>query len=86
MNLRIGAMIAAGAALLIALVLLGWIGGELHYRNCLSEVNLRHPVGYSPARGNPANPYSSGSGPATFSFYPNKQARDEALNACSRLP
>jgi hypothetical protein len=32
------------AAGVIALLLLSWIGGELHYRNCLAEAELRHPV------------------------------------------
>jgi len=38
------AAVAIGIGGLIFIVLLVWIGGELHYRNCLEEVELKHPV------------------------------------------
>jgi hypothetical protein len=38
------AAVAIGIGGLIFIVLLVWIGGELHYRNCLAEVELKHPV------------------------------------------
>jgi hypothetical protein len=34
----------AGLAVLIVLLLLAWIGGELHHRNCLAEADLRYPA------------------------------------------
>ena len=37
--------VAAGLALLLIVVLLAWIGGEIHYRNCLSEVQLNYGSG-----------------------------------------
>jgi hypothetical protein len=36
--------IFAAVAGLVAFLLVAWIGGELRYGNCLSEVELRHPV------------------------------------------
>jgi hypothetical protein len=36
--------VALGIAGLIAVLLLVWIGGELRYRNCLAEVEIRNPV------------------------------------------
>ncbi len=43
-TIRPAAAVAVGLAGLIVVLLLVWIGGELHYRNCLAEVELRHPV------------------------------------------
>jgi len=45
------AAIAIGVAGLIVVLLLFWIGGELHYRNCLAEVELKHPVALNEAAG-----------------------------------
>ena len=40
-----GAVAAAlGAIALLLVVLLAWIGGELHHRGCLAEVELEYPV------------------------------------------
>jgi len=44
-TLKRSAAVAIGIGGLIFIVLLVWIGGELHYRNCLEEVELKHPVG-----------------------------------------
>jgi hypothetical protein len=38
------AAIAIAIGGLMVVLLLFWIGGELHYRNCLDEVGLEHPV------------------------------------------
>ena len=43
-TIKRSAAIAIGVAGLIVVLILCWIGGELHYRNCLEEVDLRHPV------------------------------------------
>ncbi len=43
-TIKRSAAIAIGVAGLIVVLLLFWIGGELHYRNCLEEVGLKHPV------------------------------------------
>jgi hypothetical protein len=43
-TIKRSAAIAIGIAGLIVVLLLFWIGGELHYRNCLEEVDLKHPV------------------------------------------
>jgi hypothetical protein len=43
-TIKRSAAIAVGVAGLIVILLLLWIGGELHYRNCLEEVDLKHPV------------------------------------------
>jgi hypothetical protein len=41
---RAATMVALGCAVLIALSLL-WIGGEMHYRNCLDAAELRVGTG-----------------------------------------
>ena len=43
-TIKRSAAIAIGIAGLIVVLLMFWIGGELHYRNCLEEVELKHPV------------------------------------------
>jgi hypothetical protein len=43
---RTSAAVAAGVAAmaLLFVVLLAWIGGELHQQSCLAEVELKYPV------------------------------------------
>ena len=43
-TIKRSAAIAIGVAGLIVVLLLFWIGGEMHYRNCLEEVGLQHPA------------------------------------------
>jgi hypothetical protein len=43
-TIKRSAAIAIGVAGLIVVLLLFWIGGEMHYRNCLEEVGLKSPV------------------------------------------
>jgi hypothetical protein len=43
-TIKRSAAIAIGIAGLIVVLILVWIGGELHYRNCLEEVELKHPI------------------------------------------
>jgi len=75
-------VLAIPAALLTASLL--WIGGEMHYRNCLQSAELHHPVRYVAARepgiGGP-NPYLSI--PAHFT---GREERNEAISTCSRWP
>ena len=67
-------------AVVAGLLALGWIGGELHYRNCLQSVELRYPVAYQPGPENSfADPH------AHFSFY-ERTERDQAIANCSRWP
>jgi hypothetical protein len=35
---------AIGLVVLLLVVLLAWIGGELHHRGCLAEAELRYPL------------------------------------------
>ena len=80
---------------LAGLALLAWIGGELHYGNCLTSAELHYPVAYEPGKKPNAeteNPFLekslSGSSPgavAHFAFYHQAQ-RNQALAACSRWP
>jgi hypothetical protein len=44
LSLPKAAIVAIAAVVVIALALLVWIGGEYHYRNCLTEVEVRYPV------------------------------------------
>jgi hypothetical protein len=50
-TLKRSAAIAIGIGGLIVVLLLFWIGGELHYRNCLAEVELKHPVALNQGAG-----------------------------------
>jgi hypothetical protein len=45
------AAIAIGIGGLIVVLILLWIGGEMHYRNCLEEVELKHPVALNGSAG-----------------------------------
>jgi hypothetical protein len=65
------------AALIVAVMLLmgavAWTGAELHYDNCVSDVNGRYPVVVDRRRsGEP--------------FDVNEPRRRRALDQCSRLP
>ncbi|HEX6227904.1 MAG TPA: hypothetical protein VFZ41_00390 [Solirubrobacterales bacterium] len=62
--------LAIGLAGLIGLLLLAWIGGELHYRSCLTEAELRHPVAYQQGVPDSADVAS----------------REDAVAGCSRWP
>lgn len=86
---RLSSCGAAAVVLALCLfALLAWIGGELHYRNCLANAELRYPVAYQPGRGNGfgENPWAAGDEPrAHFAFY-KKAQRDRAIAGCSRWP
>jgi ABC-type phosphate transport system auxiliary subunit len=64
--------VAVGLVAVIGLVLLAWIGGELHYRNCITEADLRYPA----AAGTTV-------GPATKL---EQERRSDAIGGCSRWP
>lgn len=71
---------------LVAAASLVWIGGELHYRNCLQNAELRYPVAYQPGRGNGfgENLWAAGDEPrAHFAFY-KRSDRSKAIAGCSR--
>lgn len=73
--------LAAGVATVIVLVLLAWIGSELHYRNCLNEVGLRTAA--------PTAKEASGSGYDYSSAFGEESAasiRSGAISRCSRWP
>ena len=71
-------------AVVAGLLIGGWIGGELHYRNCLQSVELRYPVSYQP--GTDAAKEQFGIGPhARFVFY-EVAKREAAISSCSRWP
>ncbi len=75
------AALAIGLAVVAGLALLGWIGGELHYRNCLARAELANPPGYSYA------PPNATTGPPVGYLTPTRQAdRAEAADACTRVP
>lgn len=94
--MRQGGVIGAVAAGVVGVLLLAWIGGEIHYRNCITEAELRNPVaarwkpGYS---GGGIGGYKLGesppeprpSEPAHYAFY-GQRDRSEALDQCSRWP
>lgn len=63
---------ALGVVAVIGLVLLAWIGGELHYRNCVTAAEYRHPVPTA-MRGGTASPME-------------RTLRSEAIDGCSRWP
>jgi hypothetical protein len=61
---------AVGVVAIIAIVLLAWIGGELHYRSCVDAAGLRHPA-------------PAGTGPTAKL---EQERRTEAIDGCSRWP
>jgi hypothetical protein len=56
MKMDVIASVSRAAALALALVavilmlLLAWIGGELHYGNCVAGAEARHPIAYEGGR------------------------------------
>ena len=76
-----------------ALALLGWIGGEMHYRNCLAHADARYPVNLTEAPLGPGKGiggYSLGNkylgedgGNETFE---ERKRRLAAIADCSRRP
>ncbi len=83
---KAGIAVSAAVAVL-ALCLLGWIGGELHYRNCLQGAELRYPVAFQVGPGGKGNVYLEAleKPRAHFAFY-KKAERDRAISSCSRWP
>jgi hypothetical protein len=80
--------LAASVAAVIALVLLAWVGGELHYGNCLANAELRYPAAYGPTRSGNVYLEATGegrSGPPRFVFY-DRAHRSAAIDDCSRWP
>lgn len=82
---RIGYPALASACVLGVLALLAWIGGELHYRNCLANVELHYPVAYMPDGKEPGQYGSWRAIPPHFAFYRGPE-RGEAIASCSRWP
>jgi hypothetical protein len=65
-----GVAVAIVLAGVIGLLLLAWIGGELHFRSCLAEAELRHPVTLQQGALADAD----------------LAAREDAIDGCSRWP
>ncbi len=63
-------------AVIAAIALLAWIGGELHYRNCLNKAELANPNGYSYVAPSPGNARSVG--------YLTPTRPDDAASAADR--
>jgi hypothetical protein len=75
------AAIAIAIAVVAALALLAWIGGELHYRNCLAKAELESPHGFAYATPNSKNPGSVGY------LTPTRLAEStQATGDCTRVP
>jgi hypothetical protein len=80
--------IAVAGAAVILICLLAWIGGELHYRNCLASADLRYPVAYQqgkPGSGSYGKYAKAFGGEGSLVFY-EKAQRDRAISSCSRWP
>lgn len=81
---RSTAIAAVVLAVVASLLIGGWLGGELHYRNCLQSVELRYPVAYQQGDPGSGSFGSFGLG-GDFVFY-EKAQRDRAISGCSRWP
>jgi hypothetical protein len=80
---RIAIWLLAGGVLIGAIAAL-WIGGEMHYRSCLENADVRYPVAYE--QGKPeGNPYSEPAVAGQF-VYADESAREDATASCSRWP
>ncbi len=75
------ATIAVSVAVIAAIVLLAWIGGELHYRNCLAEAELKNPNGFAYAAPDPRTPGAIG-----YLTPTRLDDRAAAADSCSRVP
>ena len=88
-SLALGRKAIAAAAVMVVLivVLLGWVAGEAHYRNCLTAADLRHPATSQPLveAGGKFNEFNK-AGRGHFVLNPEDGARNEAIDGCSRLP
>lgn len=69
MRVLVGVLIAAVLFLTAAVL---WVGAEMHYDNCVSDANGRHPVVVERRRGNPVDV--------------NERRRERAIDDCSRSP
>jgi hypothetical protein len=77
----VGAVV--GLLSIIAVGLL-WVGGEVHYRNCLAQADLLYPVAFQQATDETNTQFEIGPQPE-FVFHDSVR-RAEALNDCSRWP
>ena len=73
--------IAVTIAVIAAVALLAWIGGELHYRNCLAKAELENPHGFAYVAPNPDNPGSVG-----YLTPTRLEESAGAADACTRVP
>jgi hypothetical protein len=79
------ASIVTAFAVAAGLALLAWIGGELHYRNCLASVELRYPGAYQMDGKEPGQYGDWRTVPPHFVFY-READRNNAIASCSRWP
>ena len=75
------ATIAVVVAVVAAIGLLAWIGGELHYRNCLAEAELKNPNGFAYAA-----PYPGSPGAIGYLTPTRLDDRAAAADDCTRVP
>ena len=61
-----------------------WVGGEMHYRNCLAKADLQYPVAFQQATDKTNTQFEIGPQPE-FVFH-DSDRRAEALTDCSRWP
>lgn len=80
---KLGISVATGAVL-GALCLLAWIGGELHYRNCLQAADLRYPVAFQQPTSETETQF--GIGPQPHFVFHDEENRSGAISNCSRWP
>jgi hypothetical protein len=82
--MRAAIYVSVGLLSCLALLAVSWLGGEIHYRNCLNAVELRYPVAYRQATSETNLNFKIGPQPG-FDFY-NQAGRDNAIDSCSRWP
>lgn len=68
------------AIALLAVLAVGWVAGELHYRNCVEAATLATP---DAARELPTNRFS---GEDPEPIVAARKERQRQLAACSRIP
>jgi hypothetical protein len=76
--------LAVAIAALVFACLLAWIGGELHYRNCLESATARYPVAFQQPTDKTDTQF--GIGPQPHFVFTDEDEREEAIAACSRSP
>ena len=84
--MRWAALATAVAAVVVVLLVGGWIAGEMHYRNCIETAEARYPVAYRQGYIGEGQFGVSKEVKPEWQFVGSPTEREDALDSCSRSP